>query len=104
MEPDRGTEPARVAAVRDDELDLPVFVVALLRHDAELEEQLLDLGREPLAPRRVADLDRVPTADTEDRRRSVTLQESPKKCHLECPSPPPYQLCNTFRRATHADH
>src|SRR5438093_627591 len=76
QEADKLREQSRVAPVRDHHLNLAVLVAAQARDDAELQQQLLDVGGEPFALRGVADLDRLPR---QERRGAIALEQSPQE-------------------------
>src|SRR5205807_9066316 len=79
-EPDAAGEEARVAAVADHDLDLALLVATETADDAELEQELLHVTREPLAIRRVGDLDAV---TRQQRRRAVSGEERAEELALE---------------------
>jgi hypothetical protein len=88
-EADIAREPARVAPIGHDDLDLASFEVALLRYDAELEEKLLDIVGEMLA---------------EDRGRAVPFVERTEECGFDCRTSAPDERGHAFVGAAESDH
>src|SRR5262249_43538293 len=80
QEADELLEQASVPPVRDYNLDLAVLVTAETGDDTELQQKLLDVGRQLLASGGIADLNRLPR---QERRRAIALEQRPQEERLE---------------------